>query len=99
MVFNATLNNISDISLWSVLLVEETRVLGENYRPVSSHYQNCCMQGQQAYGMQQQAPPGKLLYIIDIPGMIYVLWIFNTAFIQHMVVGFTNTYAISAYHH
>ena len=70
------------------------------------------MQGQQAYGMQQQmgaqpvhsnqpqqTPPGKLLYIIDIPGMIYVLWIFNTAFIQHMVVGFTNTYAISAYHH
>ena len=70
------------------------------------------MQGQQAYGMQQQmggppvylnqpqqAPPGKLLYIIDIPGMIYVLWIFNTDFIQHMVVGFTNTYAISAYHH
>jgi hypothetical protein len=41
MVFNATLNNISVISLWSVLLVEETRVLGENYRPVSSHYQNC----------------------------------------------------------
>jgi hypothetical protein len=58
------------------------------------------MQGQQAYGMQQQqTPPGKLLYIIDIPGMIYVLWIFNTAFIQHMVVGFTNTYAISPYHH
>ena len=40
MVFNATLNNISVISLWSVLLVEETRVLGENYRPVSSCCQN-----------------------------------------------------------
>jgi hypothetical protein len=39
----------------------------------------------------QQAPPGKLLYIIDIPGMIYVLWIFNTAFILHMVVGFTKS--------
>ena len=47
----------------------------------------------------QQVPPGKLLYIIDIPGMMYVLWIFNTAFIQHMVVGFTNTYAINAYQH
>jgi hypothetical protein len=34
---------------------------------------------------QQQTPPGKLLYIIDIPGMIYVLWIFNTTFIQHVV--------------
>ena len=30
MVFNATFNNISAISWWSVLLVEETRVLGEN---------------------------------------------------------------------
>jgi hypothetical protein len=34
MVFNATFNNISVISWWSVLLVEETR---ENYRPVASH--------------------------------------------------------------
>jgi hypothetical protein len=29
MVFNATFNNISVISWWSVLLVEETRVPGE----------------------------------------------------------------------
>jgi hypothetical protein len=32
MVFNATFNNISVISWWSVLLVEETRVPGENHR-------------------------------------------------------------------
>ena len=32
MVFNATFNNISVISLRSVLLVEETGVSGENYR-------------------------------------------------------------------
>jgi len=31
MVFNATLNNISVILWWSVLLVEETRVLRENH--------------------------------------------------------------------
>jgi hypothetical protein len=31
MVFNATFNNISVISWWSVLLVEETGVPGENY--------------------------------------------------------------------
>ena len=31
MVFNATFNNISVISLWSVLLVEETRVPGEHH--------------------------------------------------------------------
>jgi hypothetical protein len=31
MVFNATFNNISVISWWSVLLVEETRVPGENH--------------------------------------------------------------------
>ena len=30
-VFNATFNNISVISWWSVLLVEETRVPGENH--------------------------------------------------------------------
>jgi hypothetical protein len=35
MVFNATFNNISYISWWSVLLVEETRVHGENHRPVA----------------------------------------------------------------
>ena len=33
---NAILNNISAISWWSVLLVEETRVPGENHRPVTS---------------------------------------------------------------
>jgi len=39
MVFNATFNNISVISWWSVLLVEEAGVLGENHRPVASHWQ------------------------------------------------------------
>jgi hypothetical protein len=37
MVFNATFNNISVISWWSVLLVEETAEPGENHRPVTSH--------------------------------------------------------------
>jgi len=37
MVFNTTLNNISIISWRSVLLVGETGVTGENYRPVASH--------------------------------------------------------------
>jgi hypothetical protein len=36
MVFNATFNNISVILWWSVLLVEETRVPGENDRAVTS---------------------------------------------------------------
>ena len=36
MMFNATFNNISAISWWSVLLVEET---GENNRPIASHSQ------------------------------------------------------------
>ena len=35
MVFNATFNNISVISWWSVLLVEETGVPGENHWPVT----------------------------------------------------------------
>jgi hypothetical protein len=37
MVFNATFNNISVISWRSVLLVEETGLQVENYRPVASH--------------------------------------------------------------
>jgi hypothetical protein len=39
MVFNTTFNNISLISWQSVLLVEETRVPGENHQPVASHWQ------------------------------------------------------------
>jgi len=37
MVFNTTFNNISVISWWSVLLVEETGAPGENHRPVTRH--------------------------------------------------------------
>ena len=37
MVFNTTFNNITFISWWSVLLVEETGVARENYRPAASH--------------------------------------------------------------
>ena len=36
-VLNTTFNNISVISWWSVLLVEETGVPGEYHRPVASH--------------------------------------------------------------
>jgi hypothetical protein len=36
-VFNTTFNNISVTLWWSVLLVEETRVPGENHRPVTDH--------------------------------------------------------------
>ena len=39
MVLNATFNNISVISWWSVLLLEKTRVPEENNRPVTSHCQ------------------------------------------------------------
>jgi hypothetical protein len=37
MVFNVTFNNISVISWWSDLMVEETGVARENNRPVASH--------------------------------------------------------------
>jgi len=39
MVFNATFNNISDISRRSYLLVEETGVPGVNHWPAASHWQ------------------------------------------------------------
>jgi hypothetical protein len=38
MVINATFNNISVISWWSVLLVEETGVPGENHKHVASNW-------------------------------------------------------------
>jgi hypothetical protein len=38
-VFNTTFNNISVISWWSVVLMEETGGPGENHRPVASHWQ------------------------------------------------------------
>jgi hypothetical protein len=41
MVFNITFNNILAISWRWVLLVEETRVPGVNYRPAVSHWQPC----------------------------------------------------------
>jgi len=37
--FNATFNNISVISVQSVLLMEKTRVPRENHRPGSTHWQ------------------------------------------------------------
>jgi hypothetical protein len=37
MVLKATFNNISTISWWSVLLVEETEIPGENNPPAASH--------------------------------------------------------------
>ena len=39
MVLDATFDNISVLSWRSALLVEETGVLGENQRPVASHWQ------------------------------------------------------------
>ena len=39
MVFNTTFNNISVISWWSVLLVEETGGPRENHRPVASDWE------------------------------------------------------------
>jgi hypothetical protein len=37
--YKNSVNNISVISWWSVLLVEETGGPGENHRPVTSHWQ------------------------------------------------------------
>ena len=39
MVLNTTFNNISVISWWPVLLVEDIGEPGENHRPVASHWQ------------------------------------------------------------
>ena len=36
-VLNATFDNVSVILWWSVLLMEETGIPGENHRPAASH--------------------------------------------------------------
>ena len=46
MVFNATLNNISLILWWSVLLVEEIGVPGENERFVYTRFQKNVHKGE-----------------------------------------------------
>jgi hypothetical protein len=38
-VSNATFNNNAAILWWSVLLVEESRIPGENHQPVAIHWQ------------------------------------------------------------
>jgi len=42
MVFNAIFNHIPVISWWSVLLVEESRVPGENHRPTTDTRKTAC---------------------------------------------------------
>ena len=54
------LNNISVISRWSLLLVEETRVLGEKQRPIAKHWQlNLSLYHYTMY----QNKSGRILYI------------------------------------
>ena len=52
MLFKATFNNISVILCRSVLLVEETRVPGENHRPVASHWQTLSHNSYRLSGIQ-----------------------------------------------
>ena len=40
MMLNSTFSNISIISWWSVILVDETGIPGENHRPTASHWQS-----------------------------------------------------------
>jgi hypothetical protein len=40
MVINTTFNNISNISWWSVLMVKETTVPGENHQPEAKSLTN-----------------------------------------------------------
>jgi hypothetical protein len=57
MVFNATFNNISVLSCWSVLLVEETGVPAENHRPVAHLFK---------FGRKNKKKSGKIVDIASL---------------------------------
>ena len=72
-VFNATFNNISVISWWSVLLVEET---GENHRPVASHWQTLShnvVLSTPHHECQHRWPTILFFFIISIPWGYYII--------------------------
>ena len=62
LLFNTTFNNISVISRKSVLLVEETRVHGENHRPNASPCQILCTTGTSC--AWQFHTPGQIVFQI-----------------------------------
>jgi hypothetical protein len=65
MVFNSTFNNISVISWWSVLLVEETGVPGENHWPVVSHWQTLSHNVVSSTPHHERGLNSQLLLVID----------------------------------
>ena len=65
MVFYATFNNISIILWRSVLLVEETGVPGENYRPATIHL---------SHNVVSSTPLLSEMRIHNVSGDSHVLW-------------------------
>jgi hypothetical protein len=110
MVFSATFNNISVLSWQSVLLVKETRGRGENHRPVASRYflslANAKKLTAKTFLDTILCAKNISIFTINFPfhniKHANIIWHqINRGQCGHdrMVVGFTNTYAISAYHH
>jgi hypothetical protein len=69
-VFNTTFNNISAISWWSVLLVEETGVHRENHWPAASHWQTL------SHNVVSSTPPWTDKYTIHFTDK-FQTWIFE----------------------
>jgi hypothetical protein len=84
MVFNSTFNNISVIAWWSVLLVEDTGVPGENHQPVVSHWQTLSL---------------YVLYISFFLGVFSSLFFvfFWFCFSQHWTTRYLNLMSTSAF--
>jgi hypothetical protein len=84
--YNIIFNYISVISWRSVLLVEESSETGENHRPVASDWQIL------SHNVHVEKNTDYNQSIIEVSKT-------NRGLYDHMVVGFTATCAISAYHH
>jgi hypothetical protein len=99
MVFNATFNNISAISWQSVLLVEETWVPRENHWPVAQSFTHDAFSLYVHFTPTFYGNSSKLCMLAYYHMKIRILLQELSWSWSFMVVGFTTTYAISAYHH
>jgi len=72
MMCKSTSNNISVISWWSVLLVKQTGVPGENHLPVSSHWQTLSHNVVSSTSHDEQGSNSQLYWLYALNASVVV---------------------------